>query len=213
MERAIARAQRCESEPLRLAVLAIAERRAEYGMLNPFMARLQRERIERVRRSRYIPQRETWQRRTRDSLSDRELALLLALSLRRVTKRYPGRVWPTCSGPSWTSTRRATRSAFVCTACGIIWATNDRSCEAKRVRPQRRRARRFVGIDRTVAALRSRPALEDAERRRLSVVYEGAVSGGPSGWLIGNGSKPPNGICANAPGSGASFGERRAQPW
>ena len=172
MERAIARAQRCESEPLRLAVLAIAERRAEYGMLNPFMARLQRERIERVPMLEVQLTAGNVRSAGREiSLSDRELALLLALSLRRETvprARLADLLWPELD-------EYAARNALsVCLHRLRHHLGNERSI----VRSKEGYALNddvrvdLWEIDRTVAALRSRPALEDAERRRLSVVYE-----------------------------------------
>lgn len=172
MEKALARALRCDSTPLELAVRAISERRAEYGMLNGFMARLQRERIERVPMLEVQLTSGTVRSAGREiALSERELALLVALSLRRETvprSRLADLLWPELDG-------YAARNALsVClhrlrhhlASDQCIVRSKDGYALNDDVRVD------LWEIDRTVAALRSRPALADTERRRLSMVYE-----------------------------------------
>ena len=172
MEKAIARANRCESAPLQLAVRAIAERRSEYGMLNGLMARLQRERIEHVPMLEVQLTAATVLSAGREiSLSDRELALLIALSLRRETvprARLADLLWPELD-------EYAARNALSVCLHRLRHHLGNDQCIV--------RAKDGYGlnddvrvdlweIDRTVTALRSRPALGDTERRRLTMVYE-----------------------------------------
>jgi DNA-binding SARP family transcriptional activator len=172
MEKAIARAERCESTPLQLAVHAIAERRAEYGMLNAFMTRLQRERLERVPMLEVQLTTGSVRSAGREiSLSDREFALLVALSLRRETvprARLADLLWPDLD-------EYAARNALsVC----LHRLRHHLGNESSVVRAKDGYALNddvrvdLWEIDRTVAALRSRPALGDTERRRLAQVYE-----------------------------------------
>lgn len=172
MEKAIARALRCQSEPLELAVRAVAERRAEHGMLNAFMSRLQRERIERVPMLEVQLTSGSVRSAGREiSLSERELALLVALSLRRETvprSRLADLLWPELD-------EYAARNALsVCLHRLRHHLGNDQSIVRTKdgyalnddVRVD------LWEIDRTVGALRSRPALGDTERRRLAIVYD-----------------------------------------
>ena len=172
MAKALARAQRCESEPLHAAVYAIAERRAEYGMLDAFMGRLQRERIEHVPMLEVSLTAGSVRSAGREvSLSERELALLVALSLRRETvprARLADLLWPELD-------EYAARNALsVCLHRLRHHLGNERSIVRSKdgyalnddVRVD------LWEIERTVIALRSRPALSDIERRRLSAVYE-----------------------------------------
>jgi DNA-binding SARP family transcriptional activator len=172
MEKAIARAQRCESSPLELAVTAIAERRAEYGMLNGLMSRLQRERIEHVPMLEVQLTTGTVLSAGRQiSLSDREFALLVALSLRRETvprTRLADLLWPELD-------EYAARNALsVCLHRLRHHLANEQSVvRAKDGYALNDDVRVDLWeIDRTVAALRSRPALTDPERRRLALVYD-----------------------------------------
>ncbi len=172
MRRAINLAERCDSPQLVAAVYAIADRRAEQGMLSAFIERLERERIERVP----MLEVELASGHVRSAgrevaLSDRELALLVALSIRRETvprARLADLLWPELD-------EYAARNALsVClhrlrhhlSSDHAIVRTKDGYSLHDEVRVD------LWDIDRAVAALRSRPALSDAERRVLIGMYE-----------------------------------------
>lgn len=172
MGRAAESARRCDSPPLHAAVNAIAERGAHYGMLDRFMSRLQRARLERV------PMFEV--RLTTGSvisagraiaLSDREFALLAALALRRETvprARLADLLWPELD-------EYAARNALsVCLHRLRHHLGNDKAIVRSKdgyalhddVRVD------LWEIDRTVAALRSRTALGNAEVALLGEAYD-----------------------------------------
>ncbi|HEY9180536.1 MAG TPA: winged helix-turn-helix domain-containing protein, partial [Candidatus Baltobacteraceae bacterium] len=98
IQRALECAGRCATHAFTSAVEAIAQRRADYGMLNAFMNRLQRERIERVPLLEIGLTDGSVRCAGRSvALSERELALLFALSLRRETvprSRLADLLWP-----------------------------------------------------------------------------------------------------------------------
>jgi DNA-binding SARP family transcriptional activator len=172
MQKAMASAQQCESEQLIAAVGAIAERRADFGMLDAFMGRLQRERIEHAPVLEVQLAGGTIRSAGREiSLSDRELALLVALALRRETvprSRLADLLWPELDG-------YAARNALsVClhrlrhhlgNEHAIVRAKDGYALHDD-VRVD------LWEIDRTVAIVRARPALSDAERRTLSGIHD-----------------------------------------
>ncbi|MGZ3496765.1 MAG: BTAD domain-containing putative transcriptional regulator [Vulcanimicrobiaceae bacterium] len=167
MSRAQACAQRCESLPLESAVCAIAERRSHFGMLHSYVGRLRRDRLERIP----ILEIELTSGAVRSmgrevTLSEREQALLFALSLRRETvprSRLADLLWPDLD-------EYAARNALsVCLHRLRQHLGNDesilRSSEGYRLHDEVRVD--LWEIDRIVSAIRSRPALGDAERALL----------------------------------------------
>jgi DNA-binding SARP family transcriptional activator len=141
-------------------------------MLNGLMSRLQRERIEHVPMLEVQLASGTVLSAGREiSLSDRELALLVALSLRRETvprARLADLLWPELD-------EYAARNALSVCLHRLRHHLGNDQCIV--------RAKDGYGlnddvrvdlweIERAVTALRSRPALGDTERRRLVMVYE-----------------------------------------
>ncbi|HET9393074.1 MAG TPA: BTAD domain-containing putative transcriptional regulator [Candidatus Rubrimentiphilum sp.] len=164
-------AARCESPALQSAVRAIAEGLADFGMLDKYMGRLHRDRFERalplevqltagVVRSagREVP------------LSERELALLVALSLRRENvprARLADLLWPELDEYS------ARNALSVCLHRLRAHLGSDRVVRSKDGYALHDDVRVDLWeIDRTMTALRSRTSLDDAERAQLSSVYE-----------------------------------------
>lgn len=171
-EEAVEAASRCESPALQNAVRAVAEGRADYGMLNAFMMRLQHE------RSPAAPPLEVLLTAgavriggEEVALSERELALLAALSIRRETvsrARLTDMLWPELD-------ERSARNALsVCLHRLRQHLAIDQSVVRRKdgyalhddVRVD------LWEIDRTVTALRARPALAESERALLCGVYE-----------------------------------------
>ena len=172
MRSAVNAAERCDSQPLIDAAYAIAERRSDYGMLAHFMRRLERERVERVP----ILEVQLADGSVRAagravSLSERELALLVALSVRRETvprARLADLLWPELD-------EYAARNALsVCLHRLRHHLGNDqaivRSKDGYALHDDVRVD--LWDIDRTVSALRSRPALSDSDRRALTAIHE-----------------------------------------
>ncbi|HET9097568.1 MAG TPA: BTAD domain-containing putative transcriptional regulator, partial [Candidatus Baltobacteraceae bacterium] len=165
-------ARRCSSPALQAAVEAIAQRRADYGMLNAFMARLQRERVERVPLLEVGLTDGTVRCAGRAmTLSEREHALLVALALRRETvprARLADWLWPDLDDYA------ARNSLSVCMHRLRQHLGNEQAITRGKdgyalhddVRVD------LWEIDRAVSVLRSRPALADSERTLLESVYE-----------------------------------------
>ncbi|HKU66906.1 MAG TPA: BTAD domain-containing putative transcriptional regulator [Candidatus Baltobacteraceae bacterium] len=172
MSQALERAQRCGTPAFIKAVEAVAQRRADFGMLNGFMARLQRERTERVPLLEIGLTDGSVRCAGRTvTLSERELALLVALALRRETvprARLADLLW------SELDEYAARNSLSVCLHRlrqhlgndQAIVRTKDGYCLHDDVRVD------LWEIDRAVSILRSRPALADSERTLLESVYE-----------------------------------------
>ncbi len=165
-------ARRCNTPLFTSAVEAIAQRRADYGMLNPFMMRLQRERIERVPLLEIGLTDGTVRCAGRAiMLSEREHAVLAALSLRREVvprARLAGLLWPDVD-------EYAARNALsVCLHRLRHHLGSDdaivRSKEGYALHDDVRVD--LWEVDRAVAILRSRPALADTERKLLESLYE-----------------------------------------
>lgn len=172
MRKAVSCAERCDSQPLVDAAYAIANRRADYGMLSGFMQRLERERIERVPILEVQLADGTVRSAGRAiSLSERELALLVALAVRRETvprARLADLLWPELD-------EYAARNALsVCLHRLRHHLGNDqailRSKDGYALHDDVRVD--LWEIDRTVVALRSRHALSEAERRALIAIHE-----------------------------------------
>ena len=172
MQRALECASRCKSTAFVNAIEAISQRRADYGMLNAFMARLQRERIERVPLLEIGLTDGSVRCAGRSvTLSERELALLFALSLRRETvprARLADLLWPELD-------EYAARNALsVCLHRLRQHLGNDQAIVRTKdgyalhddVRVD------LWEIDRAVGLLRSRPALADSERNLLESLHE-----------------------------------------
>jgi DNA-binding SARP family transcriptional activator len=172
MQRAQECASRCAAPALQAAVEAIAQRRADYGMLNAFMTRLQRERIERVPLLEIGLTDGSVRCAGRTvTLSERELALLVALALRRETvprARLADLLWPELDEYA------ARNSLSVCLHRLRQHLGNDqaivRSKEGYALHDDVRVD--LWEIDRAVSILRSRPALADSERTLLESLYE-----------------------------------------
>ncbi len=172
MQKALECASRCSSPALLSAVEAIAQRRADYGMLNAFMTRLQRERIERVPLLEIGLTDGTVRCAGRSiTLSEREQALLIALALRREVvprSRLADLLWPELDEYA------ARNSLSVCLHRLRQHLGNDQAIVRTKdgyalhddVRVD------LWEIDRAVSILRSRPALADSERKLLESVYE-----------------------------------------
>jgi len=172
MRKAINLAERCDSRQLVAAVYAIADRGPDQGMLSHFVRRMERERVERVPMLEVqLTAGEVLSAGRPISLSERELALLVALSLRREVvprSRLADLLWPELD-------EYAARNALsVCLHRLRQHVGNDqaivRSKDGYAVHDDVRVD--LWDIDRAVAALRSRPALSDAERRVLMSIYE-----------------------------------------
>ncbi|HLI96199.1 MAG TPA: BTAD domain-containing putative transcriptional regulator [Candidatus Baltobacteraceae bacterium] len=165
-------ARRCATPLFTSAVEAIAQRRADYGILNAFMMRLQRERIERVPLLEIGLTDGTVRCAGRAiMLSEREHAVLVALSLRREVvprARLAGLLWPDVD-------EYAARNALsVCLHRLRHHLGSDvaivRSKEGYALHDDVRVD--LWEVDRAVAILRSRPALADAERKLLESLYQ-----------------------------------------
>lgn len=172
MRRAGECADRCATPALSAAVEAIAQRRADYGMLNAFMARLQRERVERVPLLEIgLTDGSVRCAGRAVALSERELALLVALALRRETvprARLADLLWPELDD-------YAGRNALsVCLHRLRQHLGNDqaivRSKDGYALHDDVRVD--LWEIDRSVAILRSHVALADSERKLLESIYE-----------------------------------------
>ncbi len=172
MRIAINLAERCDSPQLVSAVYAVADKRAERGMLSPFMQRLERRREERVPVLEVqLAGGEVRSAGQPVSLSEREFALLVALALRREVvprSRLADLLWPELDD-------YAARNALsVCLHRLRHHLGND----AAIVRSREGYALHddvsvdLWEIDRAVAGLRSRPALSDGERRILTGMHE-----------------------------------------
>ncbi len=172
MRKAINLAERCDSPHLVSAVYGIADRASDHGMLSNLVRRLERERVERVPMLEVqLTDGEVRTAGRAVSLSERELALLVALSLRREVvprSRLADLLWPELD-------EYAARNALsVCLHRLRQHIGNDRAIVRSKdgyalhddVRVD------LWDIDRTIAALRSRPALADAERRVLMSLFE-----------------------------------------
>lgn len=170
--RAVECAKRCGTPAFAAAVEAIAQRRADYGMLNPLMAHLQRERVERVPLLEIGLADGTVRCAGRTiALSEREHALLVALSLRRETMaraRLADWLWPELDEYA------ARNSLSVCLHRLRQHLGNDqailRSKDGYALHDDVRVD--LWEIDRAVGILRSRPALAEAERKLLESLYE-----------------------------------------
>jgi DNA-binding SARP family transcriptional activator len=172
MSRALDAAKRCTSQALHAAVEAIAQRRSDQGMLSAFMMRLQRERVERVPLLEIGLTDGSVRCAGRTvTLSERELALLVALALRRETvprARLADLLWPELDEYA------ARNSLSVCLHRlrqhlgndQAILRTKDGYALHDDVRVD------LWEIDRAVSILRSRPALADSERTLLESLYE-----------------------------------------
>jgi DNA-binding SARP family transcriptional activator len=169
---ALEAAKRCGTPAFVSAVEAIAQRRSNYGMLNGFMSRLQRERIERVPLLEIgLTDGSVRCAGRAITLSERELALLLALALRRETvprARLADLLWPELD-------EYAARNALsVCLHRLRQRLGNDQAVVRTKdgyalhddVRVD------LLEIDRAVAILRGRPALAESERKLLEQLHE-----------------------------------------
>lgn len=172
MRRALEEANRCATPALTEAVEAIAQRRAGFGMLNPFMSRLHRERAERVPLLEIGLTDGAVRCAGRSiTLSERELALLVALSLRRETvprSRLADLLWPELDDYA------ARNSLSVCLHRLRQHLGNEqaivRSKDGYALHDDVRVD--LWEFDRSVSMLRSRPALADSERKLLQTSYE-----------------------------------------
>lgn len=171
-EAAIAGAARCESPALQNAVRAVAEGRADAGMLNAFMTRLQHERAETAPPLEVLLTSGAVRAAGAEvALSEREFALLVALSIRRENvprARLTDLLWPELD-------EYAARNALsVCLhrlrqrlgASQSVIRGKDGYALHDEVRVD------LWEIDRTVTSLRSRAVLGDAERALLSGIFE-----------------------------------------
>ena len=172
MRQAFECAQKCDSESLVSAVRAIAERRASCGMLTVYLAKLQCERTERtpLLDVRLVDGTVRSEGRT-IALSERELAVLVALCVRRETvprSRLADMLWPDLDN-------YAARNALsVCLHRLRQHLGNDRAIVRSKdgyavhddVRVD------LWEFDRAVGVLRSHVALTDADRRLLFAIYE-----------------------------------------
>ncbi len=171
MERAIAAAERCDSPKLVASTYAVADRRQDCGMLAGFLDRLGPRVQDRAQTQVLIASGTVLCRGSAVPLPERELALLIALSLRRGVVprgRLAELLWPELD-------EYAARNALsVCLHRlrqhlgneGTIARTTDGYALSDDVRVD------LWEIDRTVSVLRSRPALSDADRVRLQQVHE-----------------------------------------
>jgi len=172
LEGAIAAAGRCESPPLQNAVRAVAEGRADFGMLNTFMLRLQHERAPASAPLTVLLTAGAVETAGVEvDLSEREFALLAALSIRRETvprARLTDLLWPELD-------EYAARNALsVCLHRLRQHLRTDQSVVRKKdgyalhddVRVD------LWEIDRIVTAVRARTALADGDRRLLAGVYD-----------------------------------------
>jgi len=171
-EAAVRAAARCESPALQNAVRAVAEGRADFGMLNAFVTRLQRERADQAAPLEVQLAKGTVRIAGHDlSLSEREFALLVALSIRRENvprARLTDLLWPELDEYS------ARNALSVCLHRLRAHLNVDQSIVRSKdgyalhddVRVD------LWEIERNVTGLRSRTALGDTERAQLSAIYE-----------------------------------------
>lgn len=180
---ALQRARQCETAAFTSAVEAIAARRMDYGMLNAFMARLQRERIERVPLLEVgLTDGSVRCAGRAIALSEREHALLAALSVRREIVprgRLADWLWPDLDD-------YAGRNALsVCLHRLRAHLGNDEAIVRRKdgyalhdeVRVD------LWDIDRIIASLRSRPVLAESERSLLESIYDKVRSRRPERML------------------------------
>jgi DNA-binding SARP family transcriptional activator len=172
MTQALDCAKRCTAPEFVAAVDAIAQRRSDHGMLSAFTMRLQRERVDHVPLLEIGLTDGSVRCEGRGvTLSERELALLVALALRRETvprARVADLLWPELDEYA------ARNSLSVCLHRlrqhlgndQAILRTKDGYSLHDDVRVD------LWEIDRTVSTLRSRPALADSERTLLETVYD-----------------------------------------
>ncbi len=172
MRQAINLAERCDSPRLVAAVYSIADRKSEHGMLTTFISRLERERVERVPILEvHLTDGEVLSAGRAVALSERELALLVALSVRRETvprARLADLLWPELD-------EYAARNALsVCLHRLRNHLGNDQAIvRAKDGYALHDDVRVDLwDIDRTIAAMRSRPALSESERNLLIAMYD-----------------------------------------
>ena len=172
MRKAINLAEHCDSPHLVRAVYAIADRTPDHGMLAAFVRRLERERVERVPMlDVHLTTGTVSNAAVYIALSERELALLVALSLRREVvprTRLADLLWPELD-------EYAARNALsVCLHRLRQHIGNEeaivRSKDGYALHDDVRVD--LWDIDRAVAALRARPALSENERRVLASMYE-----------------------------------------
>ncbi|MDQ2872588.1 MAG: winged helix-turn-helix domain-containing protein, partial [Candidatus Eremiobacteraeota bacterium] len=174
-ESMLARAAQCaaqtESVPLAAAVQAIVERRATFGMLDAFVARLQHDRIDRV--PLLDVELASGVVRTKGVevvLSEREQGLLVALAIRRETvprSRLADLLWPDLE-------EYAARNALSVCLHRLRQHLGDdkailRMGEGYRLHEDVRVD--LWDIDRVVSAVRSRPALSGSERALLWTTF------------------------------------------
>lgn len=180
MGRAATCAARCDSLPLQSAVRAIAERRSQFGMLDAFVARLQRDRVERIPMLEIELATGAVRSLGREvTLSEREAALLVALALRRETvprARMADLLWPDLE-------EYAARNALsVCLHRLRAHLGNDKAIlrlsDGYRLHDDVRVD--LWEFDRIVSAIRSRPALGEAERAVLWATHAKLRSQRPS---------------------------------
>jgi DNA-binding SARP family transcriptional activator len=171
-EAAIASAARCESPALQNAVRAAAEGRADFGMLNAFMTRLQHERADTAPPLEVLLTRGVVRASGHEvALSEREFALLVALSIRRENvprARLTDLLWPELD-------EYAARNALsVCLhRLRQRLGSNQTVARGKDGYALHDDVRVDLwDIDRAVTSLRSRPVLGDTERALLAGVFE-----------------------------------------
>ncbi len=169
---ALERARRSGSDALVAAVEAICRRESDVGMLGGFMKRLRRERGERVPLLEVgLTDGSVLCSGRSVSLSERELALLVALALRRETvprARLADLLWPELDDYA------ARNSLSVCLHRLRQHLGSDqaivRSKEGYALHDDVRVD--LWEIDRAVSTLRARPALADTERNLLELLYQ-----------------------------------------
>ena len=171
-ESAVRAAARCESPALQNAARAVAEGRADFGMLNAFITRLQHERVAQAPPLEVLLAKGAVRIAGREvSLSEREFALLVAFSIRRENvprARLTDLLWPELDD-------YAARNALsVCLHRLRLHLNVDQSIVRSKdgyalhdeVRVD------LWEIERGVTSLRSRTALGDSERALLSSMYD-----------------------------------------
>jgi DNA-binding SARP family transcriptional activator/tetratricopeptide (TPR) repeat protein len=171
IEGAARAAARCESPGLQSAVRAIAEGLADFGMLDKYMGRLHRDRSERVLPLEVQLTSGVVRSAGRDvPLPERELALLVALSLQRENvprARLADLLWPELDESS------ARNALSVCLHRLRAHLGSDRVVRSKDGYALHDDVRVDLWeIDRAMTALRSRTTLDDDERALLSGIYE-----------------------------------------
>lgn len=172
MRRAEEAAARCESQPLQAAVHGLRSRSNEIGMLEPFVTHLRREHAERVPLLEVSLTSGTVRCQGRAvSLSERELAVLVALALRQEVvprSRLADLLWPDVD-------EYAARNALSVTLHRLRQHLGSedavvRSGEGYRLHDDVRVD--LWEIDRAVTAVRTRSKLTDTDRATLRATYE-----------------------------------------